>query len=181
MATTRDETVGYLLGLVAVTAFAMTLPATRVAVRALGPVFVGLGRAVCAAVLGATFLFLTRQPLPSLEEAKRLVIVSAGVAVGFPLFTAWAMRFVDASHGGVVLGVLPLATATAGARFSGERPSRAFWASGEMNSHHALQGTARKRACTPTLAVSERVGGWTMIDWSRLKPWGNDTWYFRRS
>ena len=123
----RNETIGYLLGLVAVAAFAITLPATRIAVRVLDPVFVGLGRCVFAALLAAIFLIATRQPLPSFEQAKHLVIVSAGVVVGFPLFTAWAMRFVDASHGGVVLGILPLATVIAAALMLGERPSRTFW------------------------------------------------------
>jgi drug/metabolite transporter (DMT)-like permease len=127
MSSTRDEHLGYLLGLIAVVAFALTLPATRAAVRALDPVFVGLGRAVGAALLGGTFLLLTRQRLPSREESKSLLVVAAGVVVGFPLLTAWAMRHVDASHGGVVLGILPLATAAAGAVFSRERPSARFW------------------------------------------------------
>lgn len=135
MPNTRNENLGYLLGLIAVVAFSITLPATRAAVRALDPLFVGLGRAVGAALLGAVFLLLTRARLPSREEAGRLVIVAAGVVVGFPLFTAWAMRYVDASHGGVVLGILPLATAAAGVLFSGERPSARFWLC-------ALAGTA---------------------------------------
>lgn len=135
MPNTRNENLGYLLGLIAVVAFSITLPATRAAVRALDPVFVGLGRAVGAALLGAVFLLLTRARWPSREEARRLVIVAAGVVVGFPLFTAWAMRYVDASHGGVVLGILPLATAAAGVLLSGERPSARFWLC-------ALAGTA---------------------------------------
>lgn len=127
MSNTRDENLGYLFGLVAVAAFSLTLPATRVAVRVLDPVFVGFGRAVGAALLSGCFLLVTRQRLPSREEWKGLVVVAAGVVVGFPLLTAWAMRHVDATHGGVVLGVLPLATAAAGAVFSGERPSARFW------------------------------------------------------
>jgi len=123
----HDENLGYLLGLIAVAAFALTLPATRLAVQALDPVFVGLGRAVGAALLGGTFLLVTRQRLPTREEARALLVVAAGVVVGFPLLTAWAMRHVDASHGGVVLGVLPLATAAAAAFFAGERPSARFW------------------------------------------------------
>ncbi len=123
----RDENLGYLLGLLAVAAFALTLPATRLAVQALDPVFVGLGRAVGAALLGGAFLLLTRQRLPTREEARALLVVAAGVVVGFPLLTAWAMRHVDASHGGVVLGVLPLATAAAAAFFAGERLSVRFW------------------------------------------------------
>ncbi len=135
MSRERDENLGYLYGLVAVAAFAVTLPATRAAVRALDPVFVGLGRAIGAALLGAVFLLATRARLPTRSEAKGLVIVAAGVVVGFPLFTALAMRWVDASHGGVVLGLLPLATAAAGVLLSGERPSARFWVL-------ALAGTA---------------------------------------
>lgn len=127
LTTARDENLGYLLGLLAVVAFAVTLPATRVAVRALDPVFVGLGRAVGAAVLAGAFLLLTRQRLPSREQLKSLAVVAGGVVVGFPLLSAWAMRHVDASHGGVVLGILPLATAATAALFSGERPSARFW------------------------------------------------------
>jgi drug/metabolite transporter (DMT)-like permease len=38
------------------------------------------------------------------------------------------MTTVEAAHGGVVLGVLPLATALASTGVAGERPSPAFWA-----------------------------------------------------
>jgi drug/metabolite transporter (DMT)-like permease len=127
MTHSNDETLGYLLGLLAVAAFALTLPATRLAVRWFDPVFVGLGRALGAAVLAGAFLLLSRQRLPSRSEARSLVVVAAGVVVGFPLLSAWAMRHVDASHGGVVLGILPLATAAAGALFARERPSWRFW------------------------------------------------------
>jgi drug/metabolite transporter (DMT)-like permease len=78
-------------------------------------------------VLAGAFLLATRQRLPSREQLKSLAVVAGGVVVGFPLLSAWAMRHVDASHGGVVLGILPLATAATGAMFSGERPSARFW------------------------------------------------------
>ena len=44
-----------------------------------------------------------------------------------PLFSAWAMQSVPAAHGAVVIGLLPLATAMAGAWIAHERPSRLFW------------------------------------------------------
>lgn len=121
------ETRGLLLGLVGVAAFSLTLPATRAAVAALDPVFVGTGRAVIAALLGGAFLAAGRHRLPTRAELQALAVVAAGVVVGFPLFTALAMRWVDASHGGVMLGVLPLGTAAAGVVFSRERPSAGFW------------------------------------------------------
>lgn len=123
------ELKGLLLGLIGVAAFALTLPATRAAVAALDPVFVGFGRAIVAAALAAVFLVAGRHRLPTRAEARALVVVALGVVVGFPLLSALAMRSVDASHGGVMLGLLPLATAASGALLSRERPSRAFWLS----------------------------------------------------
>lgn len=156
--TARDENLGYLLGLLAVMAFAVTLPATRVAVRALDPVFVGLGRAVGAAALAGAFLLLTRQRLPSREQLKSLAIVAGGVVVGFPLLSAWAMRHVDASHGGVVLGILPLATAATGALFSGERPSARFWACAVIGSALVAGYSLTQSRGVPALADVALVG-----------------------
>jgi drug/metabolite transporter (DMT)-like permease len=70
---------------------------------------------------------LARAPWPDRALLPRLALVAAGVVVGFPLFSAWAMRYVPAAHGAVVVGLLPLATAVAGAWIAHERPSRLFW------------------------------------------------------
>lgn len=123
----RDENLGYLLGLIAMVLFSITLPATRLAVKGLGPVFVGLGRPAGAAFLAGAYLLFTRQPLPTRKELKGLIVVMVGLIFGFPLLTAWAMLYVDASHGAVVLGIQPLATAAAGTLFSREHPSQRFW------------------------------------------------------
>ncbi len=125
--TTRERRTGLLWGFVGVASFSLTLPATRVAVAALDPVFVGLGRAVVAALLATVVLVGSRAPWPGRLLLPRLAIVAAGVVVGFPLFSAWALRYVPASHGAVVIGLLPLATAVAGALIAHERPSRLFW------------------------------------------------------
>jgi drug/metabolite transporter (DMT)-like permease len=114
--------------LVGVASFSLTLPATRVAVAALDPVFVGLGRAVVAAGLAAVVLAVTRAPWPGWSTLPRLVLGAGGVVVGFPLFSALAMRRVPAAHGAVVIGLLLLATAIAGALIAHERPSHRFWA-----------------------------------------------------
>jgi drug/metabolite transporter (DMT)-like permease len=125
---------GLLYGLLGVTSFSLTLPATRVAVAGLDPVFVGLGRAVVAAVLAGIVLAVTRTPFPGRHALPRLALVALGVVVGFPLFSAWAMRYVPAAHGAVVIGLLPLATALAGAWLAHERPSALFWASAAAGS-----------------------------------------------
>ena len=123
----RNETRGLLLGAIGVAAFSLTLPMTRLAVVDLDPVWIGLARALLAALPAAAWLAWTRAPMPPRESWPRFAVVAAGIILGFPVLTSVAMRHVDASHGAVVLGVLPLATALAGARLAGERPSRAYW------------------------------------------------------
>lgn len=115
------------LGLMGVAIFSLTLPFTRIAVAELNPVFVALGRAVVAAAGSALLLLWIRAPRPTPAQWKMLAITSLGVVVGFPVLSSIAMRYVPASHGAVVIGILPLATALFGALRFGERPSRGFW------------------------------------------------------
>ncbi len=111
-----------------VLAFSGTLPATRIAVGHLDPLFVGLGRALVAAALAALTLAATRTPVPAAALWPRLAIVALGVVVGWPVLSAYAMRLVPAAHGAVVSGLLPLATSLAGVWLAHERPSPRFWA-----------------------------------------------------
>lgn len=125
--TKRDETRGMLLGLAAVAMFSLTLPLTRIAVTELDPLFVALGRALGAALLTGLWLLWKRPPLPARADLLPLGVVVAGCIVGFPLLTSIAMRTLPASHGAVLVGVLPLCTALYAAVRGYEHPSRGFW------------------------------------------------------
>jgi drug/metabolite transporter (DMT)-like permease len=110
-----------------VAAFSFTVPFTRLAVGGLQPLFIGSGRAVVAAVLAACALALTRQRLPQGVQWARLAIVAGGIVVGFPLLTSFALTAVPASHGAVVIALLPAATATMAVLRGRERPPLTFW------------------------------------------------------
>jgi drug/metabolite transporter (DMT)-like permease len=122
------ETFGLLLGFLGVCIFAGTLPFTHLAVEALSPIFVTGGRAALAGLLAAVTLLVLRRPWPDGREVGTLALAALCLVAGFPGFTALAMQSVPASHGGVVLGILPLATSAISALIAGERPSLAFWA-----------------------------------------------------
>lgn len=149
----RAETVGLALGLLAVAAFSVTVPATRVAVAEMDPLFVACGRALVAAGLAALLLAATRQPLPARRQLPSLGVVALGVVIGFPILSAWALRHVPAGHGAIVLGILPAATAVAGALRGRERPSPLFWLA-------SLAGTAAVVA----FAISSAAGGFALAD-----------------
>ncbi|EJL38885.1 MULTISPECIES: DMT family transporter [Brevibacillus] len=182
------EKAGLLYGLLGVCSFSLTLPATKVVVTTLSPVSAGLGRALIAALLAALVLWLKRVPLPTWAQLKQLVLVSAGVVIGFPFFSSWAMERVPATHGAVIIALLPLATAGAAAFFSGERPAKMYWISSGVacltiigyavfSGFSALQwadlallGAVISAAVGYAVGgqLSKTMGGWQVISWSLL-------------
>lgn len=120
------ESLGLLFGLVAVVLFGGSLPATRIAVISLDPWFVTAARALVAGVVGLSIVVVARVPFP-VAHAGRLVAVALCLVIGFPAAMAVAVVTVPASHGSVVLALLPLATTLGAVIFAGERPSLEFW------------------------------------------------------
>ncbi len=182
-----DATLGALLGLIGVAVFSLTLPMTRLALQSFNPVTVSLGRSVIAAFVALPVLMLTRAPRPNRVQLRGLVVVSLGVIVGFPLFSAIAMQYVPASHGAVLNGVLPLMTAMWAAVLLGERPSRAFWLWAVLGSSlvigfaawRGLGGDAGIADAAMLVALvlcglgyaeggrlSQQLGGWQTICWA---------------
>ena len=118
---------GLALGVAGVVLFAGTLPATRFTVTAIDPLFLTAARAAIAGLAGLIALTVSRRPLPPRALWRELLLGGLCTVVGFPLLTALAMVSVPAAHGGVVLGIVPLATAGAAALVAHERPSAGFW------------------------------------------------------
>jgi drug/metabolite transporter (DMT)-like permease len=124
---TSKERLGLALGIAGVFLFAGTLPATRLAVASIDPLFLSTARATIAGCAGALFLLVLRRPLPPPAIRLTLVITAVCTVIGFPVLMALAMVTVPAAHGGVVLGIIPLATTAAAAVVAAERPSAGFW------------------------------------------------------
>ena len=122
-----QENLGYGLGVMAVMAFSLTLPITKYLTPFLSIWDIGFGRSFLAAIVAAVILLAYKQSWPSCSQLLKLCIVASGIAFGFPVLTAVGMQSVPSSHGGVILGGLPLATALVGCFLSGERPSWIFW------------------------------------------------------
>lgn len=116
----------YGLGIIGVVIFGATLPVTRLALNDFSPWFLTFARAFIAAIVATTWLLISRK---SLRGAPNLQLFISGLflIIGFPAFMAIALQTVPASHGGVVLGFLPLATALAARLVGNEKPSPRFW------------------------------------------------------
>ena len=164
----------------------MTLPATRVAVAHLDVAFVTVGRGIGAGLAALLILLATRSRLPARRDLAALAVASAGVVIGFPFLTSLAMTAVPASHGAIVVGLLPLTTAICGALLAGERPSAGFWIAGlagamvlaafvgrdgfgaVTTADLALIGAVASAAIGYALGgrLAVRLGGWQVICWA---------------
>lgn len=118
---------GLALGVAGVFLFAGTLPATRLTVAAIDPLFLTAARASIAGIAGLSLLVVLRRPVPPMLLWRGILLGGLCTIVGFPMLMALAMVSVPAAHGGVVLGIVPLATAAAAAVVAQERPSVGFW------------------------------------------------------
>lgn len=172
------------------TAFSFTVPLTRTAVQGghMSALFVGSGRAVLAALLAAGLLRVTRQRAPQGTQWLRVGVVAAGVVLGFPVLTSYALMTAPASHGAVVIAVLPAMTAVLAVVRSHERPRTSFWVAAALGAiaaigFAALQGGglsglhrsdlllfAAVLACAIGYAegglLARELGSWQTISWA---------------
>lgn len=173
-------------GAVGVILFSLSLPAMRVAVEDLDATFVGLGRAIVAAILAGALLATRREPIPDRRDLPRFALVGLGVVIGFPLLSALALKHLTSAHTSVVVGLLPAATAAWAVARAGERPSPAFWlaviagvvaviAFAATQGVDGLAGADLLVLAAVALgglgyaeggALSRRYGGWQVICWA---------------
>lgn len=150
---------GLAWGALGVLAFSFTVPFTRVAITELSPAFVGAGRAVVAAFLAAIALAATRQRLPTGRQWVRIAVVAGGVVIGFPMLTSYALTATPASHGAMVVGLLPAATAIAAVLRGRERPAAWFWVFSGAGAIAVVAFTGLHNA-----SIGAGIGGFTPAD-----------------
>lgn len=176
---------GLINGGIGVTIFSGSLPATRVAVEAFDPVFLTLARAAIGGCIAGLILWCLRQRRPTGSDGVSLLVIAAGVVIGFPLLSALALQQVSSAHAVVFMGLLPLLTALFGVWRGGERPAKAFWGFSLLGSAVVMgfawlqggQGSARGDglmllgivACGMGYAegarLARRLGSWQVICW----------------
>jgi drug/metabolite transporter (DMT)-like permease len=179
---------GVLWGTVAVLAFSLTVPLTRIAAPVFGGLIAGLGRAVLAAMIAGPLLLATSQPLPKLRDVPTLAAAGLGLLVGYPLFLSLGLETVPSVHGAVTSGLLPVATAVAAVVLASERPPATFWAGtlagvSAVLAYAIIQGGGTLVAgdawllCAVASAgignaagglMARRMGGWQTICWALL-------------
>lgn len=182
----KKTTAGWINGFIAVVLFSGSLPATRIAVLDLNPVFLTVARASIAGLLGLIILLVFKEERPLREQLFPLAIVALGVVVGFPLLSALALRYITSADSIVFVGLLPIVTAAFGVMRGGERPRAVFWLFAVLGSLLVI-GYAVGQGITASppgdgcmlgaivlcglgyaegATLSRKLGGWQVISWA---------------
>ncbi|ALR30325.1 MULTISPECIES: DMT family transporter [Chryseobacterium] len=124
----KDQMVsGWINGFIGVLLFSGSMPATKLAVTEMSPLFVTIARAGIAGILALSVLLIYKEKRPAKHQIFSLVLVSIGCVIGFPLLSSLALQYTTSAHSIVFLGILPLMTALFGVLRGGERPHPIFW------------------------------------------------------
>ena len=184
----RPSASAWLYGFLGMAIFSASLPATRLAVANLDPFFVTAARAAIAGAIGGVLLFAFRVPRPRGADWGSLLVIAAGVVVGFPLLSGMAMQRITSAEGLVFMALLPLATAVIAVWRTGDRPRPLFWlfaaAGSACISVYAASNGAKGSLGGDALMVgsivsagfgyaegvrlTRRIGGWQTICWALL-------------
>jgi drug/metabolite transporter (DMT)-like permease len=176
---------GTLLAALGVVSFSFSFPATVWALDGFGPWTATGVRGLLAGLLAAACLFGARVPVPGRQHWPGLLTVAGGCVIGFPLLTTLALQTSTTAHSAVVIGVLPLATATISAALTGRRPSRAFWTAAILGALTVAAFTLQQSHGLPTLGdvylfgallvcaagyaqggrLASHLPGWQVIAW----------------
>jgi drug/metabolite transporter (DMT)-like permease len=184
--TVSREKLGLGLGLAAMVGFSSTVPVTRLAVGFLDPLFLTAARASIAGIVAGLVLLALRRKVPPRETWGIFALTGFCVLISYPVLLALGLRYVPASHGGVVLGIMPLAVAAIAALLGYERPSGGFWLA-TLAGAAIVAGFVLRQGNTGTVGIgdlllfgvvisgaiaytlsgslSRRMPGWEVITW----------------
>lgn len=185
--TSKDQALsGWINGFIGVLLFSGSMPATKLAVMDMSPIFVTIARAGIAGVLALGVLLVYKEKRPAKNQIFPLILVSIGCVIGFPLLSALALQYLTSAHSIVFLGMLPLATALFGVFRGGERPHPVFWFFSIVGSllvigYAVAQGISTSPVGDILMLVavilcgmgyaegaklSKTLGGWQVISWA---------------
>lgn len=179
-------------GFMGVIIFSGSLPATRIAVMDMSPWLLTGSRSVIAGIIALILLKLLNVNKPDRKDVVGLIYVALGVVVGFPLFTALALQYINAAYSIIFVGLLPLSTAIFAVIRGGEQPKPVFWIFSLLGSALVLlyilleNAPNSENGATNLLGIiymlaaiivcglgyaeggklSRKIGGWQVICWA---------------
>lgn len=130
---------GYVFSFIAIIGFGFTLIGVTLGSESFDTITMSLGRVVPAGILAVIALKAMKQPLLPPREAYPLILgSSAGIIIGFPLLSTFALETVAAADAAVIGSLTPMVTAIVATLIGHQKPKYMFWVAAGLGAFAAM-------------------------------------------
>jgi drug/metabolite transporter (DMT)-like permease len=128
----KTQRSGLLFAFIAVFAFSLSLPFTKMALKSFDPLFTAFARPVIAAFLAIPLMLALKVPALPRHLWRPMAFTALGAVFGWPILIAIALERTTSSHVSVISAVMPLVTAIIAVIRNKKHPGTSFWVASSL-------------------------------------------------
>jgi drug/metabolite transporter (DMT)-like permease len=128
----KTQRSGLLFAFIAVFAFSLSLPFTKMALKSFDPLFTAFARPVIAAFLAIPLMLALKVPALPRHLWRPMAFTALGAVFGWPILIAIALERTTSSHVSVISAVMPLVTAIIAVIRNRKHPGTSFWVASSL-------------------------------------------------
>jgi drug/metabolite transporter (DMT)-like permease len=146
----QTKTTGYLLAVAGMLMLSLTLIALKFGLESFSPITMSLGRVFPAAIVAIIALRSMRaRLLPPKEDLGRVLGLTIGVVIAFPLITSYGLEHITPGQAGVLGALGPILTAALSVLYGHKHPGRMFWVASSLGTLSAIAFALTRSADDP--------------------------------
>jgi drug/metabolite transporter (DMT)-like permease len=146
----QTKTTGYLLAVAGMLMLSLTLIALKFGLESFSPITMSLGRVFPAAIVAIIALRSMRaRLLPPKEDLGRVLGLTIGVVIAFPLITSYGLEHITPGQAGVLGALGPILTAALSVLYGHKHPGRMFWVASSLGTLSAIGFALTRSADNP--------------------------------
>ena len=146
----QSKLVGYLFGVAGMLMLSFTLIALKFGLESFSPITMSLGRVFPAAIVAFIALRVSGAPLlPPKQDVVRVLGLTIGVVIAFPLITSYGLEHITPGQAGVLGALGPIITAALSVLYGHKHPGRVFWIASSMGTAAAIGFALTRSADNP--------------------------------
>jgi drug/metabolite transporter (DMT)-like permease len=146
----QTKTTGYLLAVAGMLMLSLTLIALKFGLESFSPITMSLGRVFPAAIVAIIALRSMRaRLLPPKEDLGRVLGLTIGVVIAFPLITSYGLEHITPGQAGVLGELGPILTAALSVLYGHKHPGRMFWVASSLGTLSAIGFALTRSADNP--------------------------------
>ncbi len=146
----QTKLTGYLLGVAGMLMLSLTLIALKFGLESFSPITMSLGRVFPAAIVSVIALRTMRaRLLPPKEDLVRVLGLTIGVVIAFPVITSYGLEHITPGQAGVLGALGPIITAALSVLYGHKHPGRIFWIASSLGPLSAIGFALTRSADDP--------------------------------